>query len=55
MLYIVQSYHCMQFQQKLMNQTLENGNNKKTNFGPDFVPFGPTLSPKYFFRGIYLY
>ena len=37
MLYIVESYHCMQFQGKLMNQTWENG--KKTNFGPDFSLF----------------
>ena len=37
MLEIVGSYYCMQFQGKLMNQTLENG--KKTSFGPDFGPF----------------
>ena len=34
---IVGSYYCMQFQGKLMNQTLENG--KKTSFRPDFGPF----------------
>ena len=28
-----------------MNQTWENGK-KKTNFGPDFGPFGPNLGPK---------
>ena len=32
MLYIVVSYHCMQFQGKLMKQTWENG--KKPSFGP---------------------
>ena len=31
---IVGSYHCMQFQEKLMNQTWENG--KKPSFGPNF-------------------
>ena len=38
MLDIVASYHCMQFQTKLMIQTWENS--KKTNFRPDFGPFG---------------
>ena len=33
MLDIVASYHCMQFQGKLINQTWEN--NKKPSFGPD--------------------
>ena len=37
MLYIVASYHCMQFQGKLMNQTCENG--KKPSFRPNFGPF----------------
>ena len=36
---IVRSYHPMQFQGKIMNQTWENG--KKPNFGPDFGPFSP--------------
>ena len=39
MLYIVVSYHCIQFQGKLMNKTGENG--KKPSFWPDFDPFGP--------------
>ena len=52
MLNIVASYHCMQFQGKLMNQTWENV--KKPSFGPNFGPFGPNLGPKTFFRGIYL-
>ena len=34
-------YHCMQFQGKLMNQTLENG--KKTSFKPIIGPFGRNL------------
>ena len=33
---IVASYHCMQFQGKLMNQTKENW--KKSNFGSNFGP-----------------
>ena len=37
----------MQFQGKLMSQSLENG--KKPRFGPDFGPFGPNLAPKNFF------
>ena len=41
MLDIVASYHCMQLQGKLKNQTRENG--KKTSFRPDFGPFGPKL------------
>ena len=53
MLYIVASFHCMQFQGKLMNQAWENG--KKTSFGTDFVPFGPNLGPKIFFHGFYFY
>ena len=47
MLDIVASYHCMQFQGQLTNQTWENG--KKPSFGTDFAPFGPNLDPKHFF------
>ena len=47
MLYIVASYHCMQFQVKLMNQTWENG--KKPSFGLDFDPFCPNLGPNFYF------
>ena len=47
MLNIVASYHCIQFQGKLINQTLENG--KKPSFGPDFGPFAPNLGSKNFF------
>ena len=52
MLYIVESYYCVQFQGKLMNQTWEN--DKTPNFKPDFAPFGPNVGPKTFFRRIYL-
>ena len=38
MLEIVASYHCMQFQQKLMIQTQENGG--KLHFEPDLGPLG---------------
>ena len=30
-----------------MDQTWKN--DKKTNFGPDFSPFGPNLNPQFFF------
>ena len=36
MLDIVPSYHCMQSQGKLMNQTGQNG--KKPSFSPQFWP-----------------
>ena len=49
MLYIVESYHCMQFQEKLMYQIWKNG--KKPNFGLDFGPFSPKFRPKNFFCG----
>ena len=52
MLYIAASYHCMQFQGKLMNQTWKNG--KKPSFGSDFDPFGLNLGPQNFFYGFYL-
>ena len=47
MLYIVASYHCMQFQGKLINQTWENY--KKPSFRSNF---GPNLSPPIFFPWI---
>ena len=46
MLGIIASYHCMNFQEKLMNQTWENG--KKPSFGTDFGTFGPNLGPQFF-------
>ena len=49
MLDIVASYHRMQYQGKLMNQTWENG--KKTNFESNFGLFGPNLGPLIFFLG----
>ena len=53
MLYIVASYHFMQFQGKLMNQTWDNG--KTPSFGLDFGPFDPNLGSKLFFRKFQLY
>ena len=53
MLDIVPSYHCMKFQEKLMNQTWEMG--KKANFGLNFGSFGLDLDPKILFRRFYLY
>ena len=47
MLYIVVSYHCIQFQGKLMNKTGENG--KKPSFWPDFDPFGPNSGCNFFY------
>ena len=44
MLEINARYHCMQFQEKLKNQTWENG--KKTSFGPDFGQFGQPIFQK---------
>ena len=40
----------MQFKEKLMNQTWQNG--KKPNFGPDFGLFGPNLGCCIFFRNL---
>ena len=37
----------MQFKEKLMSHTWENG--EKPNFGPNFCPFGLNLSPEIFF------
>ena len=48
MLDIVVSYHCMQFQRKLMNQIWENG--KKTSFGSNFGTFSPNLGRQFFFQ-----
>ena len=53
MLGIAASYHCMQLQGKLTNQTRENS--KKPSLGTNFSPFGPNLGPKIFFHGFYLY
>ena len=46
MLEIVASYHFMQFQRKLMNQTWKNG--KKYSSGTNF-------GPKIFFSRFYVY
>ena len=50
MVYIVASYHHMQFQGKLINRTWENS--RRPNFGPDFGLFGPNLGPKDFYLWI---
>ena len=47
MLQIVASYHCMQFQGKLMIQT--QGNDEKPHFGPDLGSLGQNLGRDYFF------
>ena len=39
MLGVIASYHRIQFQEKLMVQTHENG--EKPHFGPDLGPLGP--------------
>ena len=51
MLDIVASYHCIQFQRKLKNQTWKNG--QKHRPGLIFTRFGPNLA-QFFFR-FYLY
>ena len=48
MLDINASYHWMQLQEKLRDQTWEN-EKKKTSFGSDFCLFGPNLDCKIFF------
>ena len=53
MLDIVASYHWMQFQGKILNQTWEN--DKKPSFGTDFGPFGWNLGPKHFIHIFYLH
>ena len=47
MLGIVASYHCMQFQGKLINETWENG--KTPCFGPDFDTVSPNSAFQFFF------
>ena len=51
MLYIVASYHCMQFQGKLMNQTWENGE-KELVSGLILAPLVQIWAPKNFFSWI---
>ena len=43
MSYIVASYHCMEFQEKLMNQA------KNIVSGPILAPFGPNINHQVFF------
>ena len=47
MLEIVASYHCMEFLDIIMTQTLENG--KKPSFRPTFDPFVQLQAAKFFF------
>ena len=47
MLYIVVSYHCMQFQGKVMNQTWKNG--KKLVLSTILAPSAQIWAPKIFF------
>ena len=48
MLEIVASYHCMEIQRKIVNQTWENG---KTPFvGSDFGLFVPNSGCQFFFK-----
>ena len=42
----------MQFKEKLMNETWENG--EKPNLVPDLGLFGPNLGTQIFFRRFYL-
>ena len=47
MLYIVGSYHCMQFQRKLMNQSRENGKKKQVS-GLILAPLAQIWAPIFF-------
>ena len=51
MLDIVASYHYMQFQGNLLNETWENG--KKPSFGHDFGPFGQNSGRQFFYLFIF--
>ena len=50
MLDLVASYHCMQLQGKLMNQTLEN--DKTLALGPILAPLNQIWVPKIFLMNI---
>ena len=52
MLVIVTSNHCIQFQEKLMIQTQENG--EKLYFGPGFGPLDESSGHQRFFFQIWL-
>ena len=47
MLGIVPSYHCMQFEEKVMESKLRKG--KKHHFRYSFGLFGQNLDPNFFF------
>ena len=48
MLEIVARYHCIQFQEKIMIQTQENG--EKPHFGPDLGSLNPNSGLQFFFK-----
>ena len=48
MLETVTSYYCILFQEKVMNQTLENG--KKLVFGLVFATLRPKFAPQEFLQ-----
>ena len=50
MLDVIASYHCMQFQGKLMILTHENS--KKSHFGPGLGPLVPNLCHQFFFKNL---
>ena len=50
MLDIGRSYHCIQFQRKLMIQTQENG--EKPHFGPNFGWLGSNSGRQFFFKNL---
>ena len=50
---LVPSYRYMQFKEKLMNHTWENG--IKPNFTSNFDPFGPNLGSRNFCHRFYFY
>ena len=53
MLEIVASYHCMQFQGKIIVQIQENG--EKPHFGPNLGPLDPNLGCQILFSKIWLH
>ena len=44
---VVSSYHCMQFQSKIIIKTQENG--EKPHFRPDIGSLGPNLDRQFYF------
>ena len=50
---LLEAIHCMQIQEKIMDQTCEI--DKKSDFRPNFGSFDQNFGPKLFFREFYLY